>query len=52
MAEDRTCITNRRDTELNGVVYRVTSHYSASGSLEEILKKVAMEAIRVSGNLS
>ena len=47
MQEDRTCTSNKRKTEISGVVYNVTSYYSTSGSLEEMLKKTAMEVISV-----
>ena len=35
-----------QDKEIGGVIYHVTSHFSASGLLDEMLKKVAIEAIR------
>jgi hypothetical protein len=41
-----------RETETAGVVYQVTSRYSAAGSLEELLEKSAMEAIRAGEDLS
>jgi len=52
MPEERICISGVREKEIGGVVYRVTSHYSASGALEEILKKAAIEAIRANGDFS
>ena len=35
-----------QEKEIGGVIYHVTSHFSVSGSLGEMLEKAAMEAIR------
>ena len=52
MPEERTCASGVREKEIGGVVYCVKSNYSASGSLEEILKKAAIEAIRAGWDFS
>lgn len=38
--------------EISGVIYCVESHYSTGGSIVEILRKTAAEAIRASEDLS
>jgi len=46
MQKSQDCISMVQEKEIGGVIYHVTSHFSASGSLAEMLKKTAMEAIR------
>ena len=46
MTENSECTSYARKTEINHVIYNTVSHFSSSGSLEELLKKIAMEALR------
>ena len=34
-----------QEKEIGGAIYHVTSHFSSSGSLEELLKKITAEAL-------
>ena len=46
MTENSERTSHTRKTEINHVVYNTVSHFTSSGSLEELLKKTAMEALR------
>ncbi|MCL2301325.1 MAG: hypothetical protein FWC27_14375 [Firmicutes bacterium] len=46
MPNTRDSVPVVQDKEIGGVMYHVTSHFSASGFLNEMLKKTTIEAIR------
>ena len=46
MPENNECTFFEREIEVNRIVYHAVSHFALSGSLGEILKRTAMEALK------